>query len=111
MDSEAPLFILYTSGSTGKPREILHTTGAICSRPKMTTKYIFGLRDDDVYWCTADVGWGDRAQYVVSGRSRTVRRVSCMKRAKLSGTRPVLAIVEKYGVTILYTAPTAIRAL
>src|SRR6266850_1546540 len=67
MDSEAPLFILYTSGSTGKPKGILHTTGGYLLFAKLTTKYIFDVRDEDVYWCTADVGWVTGHSYVVYG--------------------------------------------
>ncbi|MGZ4962545.1 MAG: AMP-binding protein, partial [Limisphaerales bacterium] len=67
MDSEAPLFILYTSGSTGKPKGILHTTAGYLLGAKMTTKYVFDLRDEDVYWCTADIGWVTGHSYVVYG--------------------------------------------
>ena len=67
MDSEAPLFILYTSGSTGKPKGILHTTGGYLLYAKMTTRYVFDLQDNDVYWCTADVGWVTGHSYVVYG--------------------------------------------
>ena len=67
MDSEAPLFILYTSGSTGKPKGILHTTGGYLLYAKLTSKYVFDLRDEDVYWCTADVGWVTGHSYVVYG--------------------------------------------
>src|SRR5512133_1899834 len=67
LDSEAPLFILYTSGSTGKPKGILHTTGGYLLYSKLTTKYVFDLRDEDVYWCTADIGWVTGHSYVVYG--------------------------------------------
>ena len=67
MDSEAPLFILYTSGSTGKPKGILHTTGGYLLGAKMTTKYVFDLQREDVYWCTADIGWVTGHSYVVYG--------------------------------------------
>src|SRR5208337_1750592 len=67
MDSEAPLFILYTSGSTGKPKGILHTTGGYLLYAKLTAKYVFDLRDEDIYWCTADIGWVTGHSYVVYG--------------------------------------------
>ena len=67
MDSEAPLFILYTSGSTGKPKGILHTTAGYLLYAKVTSKYVFDLRDEDVYWCTADIGWVTGHSYVVYG--------------------------------------------
>jgi acetyl-CoA synthetase len=111
MDSEAPLFILYTSGSTGKPKGILHTTGGYLLGAKMTTKYVFDLRDDDVYWCTADVGWVTGHSYVVYGPLAN-GATSLMYEGAPNFPEPdrFWRIVEKYGVTILYTAPTAIRA-
>jgi len=111
MDSEAPLFILYTSGSTGKPKGILHTTGGYLLGAKMTTKYVFDLRDDDVYWCTADVGWVTGHSYVVYGPLAN-GATSFMYEGAPNFPEPdrFWRIVEKYGVTILYTAPTAIRA-
>ena len=111
MDSEAPLFILYTSGSTGKPKGILHTTGGYLLGSKMTTKYVFDLRDDDVYWCTADVGWVTGHSYVVYGPLAN-GATSLMYEGAPNFPEPdrFWRIVEKYGVTILYTAPTAIRA-
>jgi acetyl-CoA synthetase len=111
MDSEAPLFILYTSGSTGKPKGILHTTGGYLLGAKMTTKYVFDLRDDDVYWCTADVGWVTGHSYVVYG-PLACGTTSLMYEGAPNFPEPdrFWRIVEKYGVTILYTAPTAIRA-
>jgi acetyl-CoA synthetase len=111
MDSEAPLFILYTSGSTGKPKGILHTTGGYLLGAKMTTKYIFDLRDEDVYWCTADVGWVTGHSYVVYGPLAN-GATSFMYEGAPNFPEPdrFWRIVEKYGVTILYTAPTAIRA-
>ena len=111
MDSEAPLFILYTSGSTGKPKGILHTTGGYLLGAKMTTKYVFDLRDEDVYWCTADVGWVTGHSYVVYGPLAN-GATSLMYEGAPNFPEPdrFWRIVEKYGVTVLYTAPTAIRA-
>jgi acetyl-CoA synthetase len=111
MDSEAPLFILYTSGSTGKPKGILHTTGGYLLGAKMTTKYVFDLRDEDIYWCTADVGWVTGHSYVVYGPLAN-GATSLMYEGAPNFPEPdrFWRIVEKYGVTILYTAPTAIRA-
>jgi acetyl-CoA synthetase len=111
MDSEAPLFILYTSGSTGKPKGILHTTGGYLLYAKLTSKYVFDLRDEDVYWCTADVGWVTGHSYVVYGLLAN-GATSLMYEGAPNFPEPdrFWRIVEKYGVTILYTAPTAIRA-
>ncbi len=111
MVSEAPLFILYTSGSTGKPKGILHTTGGYLLTAKMTTKYIFDLQDTDVYWCTADVGWVTGHSYVVYGPLAN-GATSFMYEGAPNFPEPdrFWRIVEKYGVSILYTAPTAIRA-
>jgi len=111
MDSEAPLFVLYTSGSTGKPKGILHTTGGYLLGAKMTTKYVFDLREDDIYWCTADVGWVTGHSYVVYGPLAN-GATSLMYEGAPNFPEPdrFWRIVAKYGVTILYTAPTAIRA-
>jgi acetyl-CoA synthetase len=111
MDSEAPLFILYTSGSTGKPKGILHTTGGYLLYTKLTSKYVFDLRDEDIYWCTADVGWVTGHSYVVYGPLAN-GATSFMYEGAPNFPEPdrFWRIVEKYGVTILYTAPTAIRA-
>jgi acetyl-CoA synthetase len=111
MDSEAPLFILYTSGSTGKPKGILHTTGGYLLGAKMTTKYVFDIQDTDVYWCTADVGWVTGHSYVVYGPLAN-GATSLMYEGAPNWPEPdrFWRIVAKYGVTILYTAPTAIRA-
>jgi acetyl-CoA synthetase len=111
MDSEAPLFILYTSGSTGKPKGILHTTAGYLLGAKMTSRYVFDLRDEDVYWCTADVGWVTGHSYVVYGPLAN-GATSLMYEGAPNFPEPdrFWRIVEKYGVTILYTAPTAIRA-
>ncbi len=111
MDSEAPLFILYTSGSTGKPKGILHTTGGYLLGAKMTSKYVFDLKDPDVFWCTADVGWVTGHTYVVYGPLAN-GATSLMYEGAPNWPEPdrFWRIIEKYGVTILYTAPTAIRA-
>jgi len=111
MDSEAPLFILYTSGSTGKPKGILHTTGGYLLGAKLTTKYVFDLRETDVYWCTADVGWVTGHSYVVYGPLAN-GATSLMYEGAPNWPEPdrFWSIVEKYGVNVLYTAPTAIRA-
>ncbi|MCX6894508.1 MAG: acetate--CoA ligase [Verrucomicrobia bacterium] len=111
MDSEAPLFILYTSGSTGKPKGILHTTAGYLLGAKMTSKYVFDLRDEDVYWCTADIGWVTGHSYVVYGPLAN-GATSLMYEGAPNFPEPdrFWRIIAKYGVTILYTAPTAIRA-
>ena len=111
VDSEAPLFILYTSGSTGKPKGILHTTGGYLLYTKMTTKYVFDLRDEDVFWCTADIGWVTGHSYVVYGPLAN-GATSVMYEGAPNYPEPdrFWKIVAKFGVTILYTAPTAIRA-
>ncbi|HET7624945.1 MAG TPA: acetate--CoA ligase [Verrucomicrobiae bacterium] len=111
MDAEAPFFILYTSGSTGKPKGILHTTAGYLLYSKMTTRYVFDLRDEDVYWCTADVGWVTGHSYVVYGPLAN-GATSFMYEGAPNFPEPdrFWSIVEKYGVTVLYTAPTAIRA-
>ena len=111
MDSEAPLFILYTSGSTGKPKGILHTTAGYLLYVKLTYRYVFDLRDDDVFWCTADVGWVTGHSYVVYGPMAN-GATSLMYEGAPNYPEPdrFWRIVAKYGVTILYTAPTAIRA-
>jgi len=111
MESEAPLFILYTSGSTGKPKGILHTTAGYLLYVKLTAKYVFDLREEDLYWCTADVGWVTGHSYVVYGPLAN-GATSLMYEGAPNFPEPdrFWRIIEKYGVTILYTAPTAIRA-
>jgi acetyl-CoA synthetase len=111
LDAEAPLFILYTSGSTGKPKGILHTTGGYLLHAYMTCKYVFDLRDDDVYWCTADVGWVTGHSYLVYG-PLAMGATSLMYEGAPNWPENdrFWRIVEEYGVTIFYTAPTAIRA-
>ena len=111
MDSEHPLFILYTSGSTGKPKGILHTTAGYLLGAKLTCKYVFDLKETDVYWCTADVGWVTGHSYVVYGPLAS-GATSFLYEGAPNFPEPdrFWRIVAKYGVTILYTAPTAIRA-
>jgi acetyl-CoA synthetase len=111
MDSEAPLFILYTSGSTGKPKGILHTTAGYLLYIKMTFRYVFDIREEDLFWCTADVGWVTGHSYVVYDPLAS-GATSLMYEGAPNFPQPdrFWKIIEKYGVTILYTAPTAIRA-
>ncbi len=111
MDSEAPLFILYTSGSTGKPKGILHTTAGYLLYAKLTTRYVFDLRPEDLFWCTADIGWVTGHSYVVYGPLAN-GATSLMYEGAPNFPEPdrFWRIVETYGVTVLYTAPTAIRA-
>ena len=110
-DSEHPLFILYTSGSTGKPKGILHTSGGYLVGTYCTSKYVFDLRDDDVYWCTADVGWVTGHSYIVYGPLANGATALMYEGApNTPDFGRFWEIVQKYKVTILYTAPTAIRA-
>src|SRR5436309_11083636 len=111
MDSEAPLFILYTSGSTGKPKGILHTTAGYLLGAKLTHKFVFDIHDADVFWCTADIGWVTGHSYVVYGPMAN-GATSVMYEGAPNWPEPdrFWRIVAKYGVNVLYTAPTAIRA-
>ena len=111
VDSEHPLFILYTSGSTGKPKGILHTTGGYLLGIYATMKYVFDIRDEDLFWCTADVGWVTGHSYVVYG-PLSMGATTLMYEGAPNWPEPdrFWRIVEDYRVTILYTAPTAIRA-
>ncbi|MBT8045053.1 MAG: acetate--CoA ligase [Verrucomicrobiae bacterium] len=110
-DSEHPLFILYTSGSTGKPKGILHTTGGYMVNTYSTCKYIFDMREEDVYWCTADVGWITGHSYITYGPMLNgVTQVMYEGAPNFPDFSRFWQIVEDYGVTIFYTAPTAIRA-
>ena len=111
LDSEHPLFILYTSGSTGKPKGILHTTGGYLVGVTMTTKYVFDLREEDTFWCTADVGWITGHSYVVYGLLAN-GATTLMYEGAPNWPEPdrFWSIIAHHDVTILYTAPTAIRA-
>ncbi len=111
LPAEHPLFILYTSGSTGKPKGVLHTTAGYLAGAHVTSKFVFDLKDSDLYWCTADVGWVTGHSYLVYGP------LSCGASCLMYEGAPNFPdpgrfwqIIEKHGVTILYTAPTAIRA-
>jgi acetyl-CoA synthetase len=111
LDSEHLLYLLYTSGSTGKPKGIMHTTGGYLTGVTLTTKWVFDLKDEDVYWCTADVGWVTGHSYIVYGPLANGATCVMYEGAPDYPDRDRFwAIVEKYRVTILYTAPTAIRA-
>jgi acetyl-CoA synthetase len=111
LDSEHPLYILYTSGSTGKPKGVLHTTAGYLLGCSVTHQWVFDLREDDVYWCTADVGWVTGHSYIVYGPLCNGATVVMYEGAPNHPREDRFwEIVEKYRVTILYTAPTAIRA-
>lgn len=112
MDAEDPLFILYTSGSTGKPKGVMHTTGGYVVYTTTTFKYIFDYRDDDVFWCTADIGWITGHSYIVYGPLSN-GATSLMFEGVPNYPQPdrFWEVVEKYRVNIFYTAPTAIRAI
>ena len=110
MDAEDMLYLLYTSGSTGKPKGIVHTTGGYLTGVTTTMKYIFDLREDDTFWCTADIGWVTGHSYVVYGPlSNGASVVMYEGTPDWPDKDRFWRIIEKYGVTILYTAPTAIR--
>jgi acetyl-CoA synthetase len=111
MDAEDPLYILYTSGTTGKPKGILHTTGGYLTHVYATTKWVFDLKDDDVFWCTADVGWVTGHSYLVYGPlALGVTEVMYEGAPDYPDKDRFWAVCARHGVSVFYTAPTAIRA-
>jgi acetyl-CoA synthetase len=111
LDSEHPHFILYTSGTTGKPKGILHTTGGYLTQAAYTTKMVFDLKDEDVYWCTADIGWVTGHTYVVYGPLANGATVFMYEGApNFPEPDRFWRLIDRHKVTIFYTAPTAIRA-
>jgi acetyl-CoA synthetase len=111
LDAEHPLFILYTSGSTGKPKGVLHTTAGYTLGTMMTSKWVFDLKDEDTYWCTADIGWVTGHSYIVYGPlANGATTVMYEGAPNWPHDGRFWEIIEKYRVNIFYTAPTAIRA-
>jgi acetyl-CoA synthetase len=111
LDAEHPLYILYTSGTTGKPKGILHTTGGYSVMTYITTKYVFDLKEEDIFWCTADAGWVTGHSYVVYGPLQNGATTLMYEGApNFPDPDRFWEIIDKYKVNIFYTAPTAIRA-
>ena len=112
MDAEDPLFILYTSGSTGKPKGVLHTTAGYLLGAALSHKYIFNLKEDSIYWCTADVGWVTGHTYIVYGPLANASTTLMFEGIPTyPDTSRFWNVIDKHKVNIFYTAPTAIRAL
>ncbi|MFM4832563.1 acetate--CoA ligase [Aeromonas media] len=112
MSAEDPLFVLYTSGSTGKPKGVLHTTGGYLVYAALTFKYVFDYHEEDIYWCTADVGWVTGHSYLVYGPLANGATTLMFEGVpNYPATNRMSQVVDKHQVSILYTAPTAIRAL
>ncbi|GIW75836.1 MAG: hypothetical protein KatS3mg104_0899 [Phycisphaerae bacterium] len=111
MDAEDPLFVLYTSGSTGKPKGILHTTGGYMVGTYLTTQYVFDIHDQDIYWCTADIGWITGHSYVVYGPLSNGATCFMYEGApNYPDFGRFWSMIQRHKITIFYTAPTAIRA-